>query len=256
MPHRDGREKIPAMRKQPADEDPRPPKWRCWGMATASKPQHHQQDALRQDELPMRVDRRRDLAPDGLRYRVGCHVMSPKNPGPASVTPRERGGSIASRQPAASVARWRRRRESRRLLVNHQIAGFPLHILCPVGVWSRRPDHAFSLVIVLAAALCARPPAPITCNIWQKTNSPDGPQSPPRDCAPRGLRPVQLWLPDKPNAGFLPSRPHMICVCWPGLPPEDQALLDAFERSTVEGPSPANGDKNAVAVVTIALPDP
>ena len=33
---------------------------------------------------------------------------------------------------------------------------------------------------------------------------------------------------------LLPSRPRMTCVCVAELPPEDQALLDAFERSAVE----------------------
>jgi hypothetical protein len=49
----------------------------------------------------------------------------------------------------------------------------------------------------------------------------------------RGLRPVQLWLPDSRTPAFAEQAAHDMRVL-AGLPPEDQALLEAFERSTVE----------------------
>jgi hypothetical protein len=44
---------------------------------------------------------------------------------------------------------------------------------------------------------------------------------------------VQLWLPDSRTPAFAEQAAHDMHVL-AGLPPEDQALLDAFERSTVE----------------------
>jgi len=49
----------------------------------------------------------------------------------------------------------------------------------------------------------------------------------------RGLRPVQLWLPDSRTPAFAEQAAHDMRLL-AELPPEDQALLDAFERSAVE----------------------
>jgi Protein of unknown function (DUF3018) len=45
----------------------------------------------------------------------------------------------------------------------------------------------------------------------------------------QGLRPVQLWLPDSRTPAFAEQAAHDMRVL-----AEDQALLDAFERSAVE----------------------
>ncbi len=49
----------------------------------------------------------------------------------------------------------------------------------------------------------------------------------------QGLRPVQLWLPDSRTPAFAEQAAHDMRVL-AKLPPGDQALLDAFERSAVE----------------------
>jgi hypothetical protein len=49
----------------------------------------------------------------------------------------------------------------------------------------------------------------------------------------QGLRPVQLWLPDSRTPAFAEQAAHDMRVL-AKLPPEDQALLDAFERSVAE----------------------
>jgi hypothetical protein len=49
----------------------------------------------------------------------------------------------------------------------------------------------------------------------------------------QGLRPVQLWLPDSRSPAFAEQAAHDMRVL-AELPPEDQAMLDAFERSAVE----------------------
>jgi hypothetical protein len=49
----------------------------------------------------------------------------------------------------------------------------------------------------------------------------------------QGLRPVQLWLADSRTPAFAEQARHDMRAL-AELPPEDEALLDAFERSAVE----------------------
>lgn len=49
----------------------------------------------------------------------------------------------------------------------------------------------------------------------------------------RGLRPVQLWLPDTRTPAFAAQVAHDI-VALAELSPEDEAMLDAFERIAAE----------------------
>jgi hypothetical protein len=49
----------------------------------------------------------------------------------------------------------------------------------------------------------------------------------------RGLRPVQFWLPDTRSAVFARQVAHDIAAL-AKLPPEDEAMLDAFERIAAE----------------------
>jgi hypothetical protein len=49
----------------------------------------------------------------------------------------------------------------------------------------------------------------------------------------QGLRPVQLWLPDSRTPAFAEQAAHDMRAL-AELPHEDEALLDAFERSVVE----------------------
>jgi hypothetical protein len=49
----------------------------------------------------------------------------------------------------------------------------------------------------------------------------------------QGLRPVQLWLPDTRTRAFAEQAADDMRLL-AELPPEDQALLDAFERSMAE----------------------
>jgi hypothetical protein len=48
-----------------------------------------------------------------------------------------------------------------------------------------------------------------------------------------GLRPVQLWLPDSRTSAFAKQAAHDMRAL-AELSPEDEALLDAFERSAAE----------------------
>jgi hypothetical protein len=49
----------------------------------------------------------------------------------------------------------------------------------------------------------------------------------------KGLRPVQLWLPDTSSRKFAQQVAHDIAVL-AELSPEDAAMLDAFERTAPE----------------------
>jgi len=49
----------------------------------------------------------------------------------------------------------------------------------------------------------------------------------------KGLRPVQLWLPDTRSPGFAAQVAHDIAVL-AKLSPEDEAMLDAFEQFAAE----------------------
>ena len=49
----------------------------------------------------------------------------------------------------------------------------------------------------------------------------------------QGLRPVQLWLPDTRSRRFAAQVAHDIAALRE-LPPEDEAMLDAFERLAAE----------------------
>ncbi len=49
----------------------------------------------------------------------------------------------------------------------------------------------------------------------------------------RGLRPVQVWLPDTRTAAFAAQVAHDIAAV-AGLAPDDDAMLDAFEGIAAE----------------------
>ena len=49
----------------------------------------------------------------------------------------------------------------------------------------------------------------------------------------KGLRPVQLWLPDTRTASFAAQVAHDI-IAVAHLDPDDAAMLDAFERIAAE----------------------
>jgi hypothetical protein len=49
----------------------------------------------------------------------------------------------------------------------------------------------------------------------------------------KGLRPVQLWLPDTRSPRFAAQVAHDIAVL-SRLGPEDEAMLDAFEQMAAE----------------------
>lgn len=49
----------------------------------------------------------------------------------------------------------------------------------------------------------------------------------------KGLRPVQLWLPDTRSRTFAAQVAHDLAVL-ARLGPEDEAMLDAFERMAAE----------------------
>ena len=49
----------------------------------------------------------------------------------------------------------------------------------------------------------------------------------------KGLRPVQLWLPDTRSPEFAARVAHDIAVL-ASLSPEDEAMLDAFEQMAAE----------------------
>ena len=49
----------------------------------------------------------------------------------------------------------------------------------------------------------------------------------------QGLRPVQLWVPDPRTVAFAEQAAHDMRAL-AELPPEDEALLDAFELSLAE----------------------
>ena len=49
----------------------------------------------------------------------------------------------------------------------------------------------------------------------------------------KGLRPVQLWLPDTRTAAFAAQVAHDIAAV-AELGPDDVAMLDAFERTALE----------------------
>jgi Protein of unknown function (DUF3018) len=55
-----------------------------------------------------------------------------------------------------------------------------------------------------------------------------------RDRQRKGLRPVQLWLPDTRTASFAAQVAHDIAAV-ARLDPDDTAMLDAFERIAAEG---------------------
>jgi hypothetical protein len=49
----------------------------------------------------------------------------------------------------------------------------------------------------------------------------------------KGLRPIQLWLPDSRTATFARQAAHDMRAL-AELPPEDESLLDAFEQTISE----------------------